>query len=633
MCRYLMNLASPGETSKLYKEIYALSLKNNFRHGLLISRFSEVSQLADSGRFNEAIIRCNQIIDGLDSLGVPQPLGYPLNQIRFYYFAAGRQLDMFRYYSDKITYYKKHGPIENTAAGYHGLGRYYLSMADYDKAIGYFMRALEQFKSFDSMGVLNDRGIIGSTYLAWGNMAKAEEFLKSFLNSMIELNEVNHTNAYDALGDVYFEMGDYKRALSYYQEGKKYEIEPHFRASNLVSIASVHLQMGRYDSTLIYLEQAEKIQQKEKLNIYFTSNFVNLDFYFYKYYSATGKEKQAIQRLKAALEQAQLSGNIPLILRYTYEMQSCLLKKGDSLAALRYLVMYQTIKDSMNTMNTKARIATFEIEQQQEEKEHEIKQLRIQKTSQRNYYLFGGVILLLIAFAILSLLRYKRKRDSEQLTSDFKNQLAKAETKALRAQMNPHFIFNSLNSINSFVMDQQHELASEYLIKFSKLIRLILDNSRSETISIEKELETLKLYVLLEAARFENKFKCVYKIAHDVNTNSIMIPPMLLQPFVENAIWHGLMQKEGEGTITIDIAMKNEELLLISIEDDGIGREKAAELKSKSAAHKSHGLKVTSQRIEMMNKLNSSGEKVSIVDLKDEHGLACGTRVELVIPI
>ena len=111
-----------------------------------------------------------------------------------------------------------------------------------------------------------------------------------------------------------------------------------------------------------------------------------------------------------------------------------------------------------------------------------------------------------------------------------------------------------------------------------------------------------------------------------------MIPPMLLQPFVENAIWHGLMQKEGEGTITIEIKKENEEFLNISITDDGIGREKAAELKSKSATHKSHGLKVTSQRIEMMNKLNSTGAQVHIFDLKDEMGIASGTKVELIIP-
>jgi sensor histidine kinase YesM len=111
-----------------------------------------------------------------------------------------------------------------------------------------------------------------------------------------------------------------------------------------------------------------------------------------------------------------------------------------------------------------------------------------------------------------------------------------------------------------------------------------------------------------------------------------MIPPMLLQPFVENAIWHGLMQKEDNGTIMVEIKKENEEFLNIAIIDDGIGREKAAELKSKSATHKSHGLKVTSQRIEMMNNLNSTGAKVNVIDLKDGLGNATGTRVELVIP-
>ena len=182
------------------------------------------------------------------------------------------------------------------------------------------------------------------------------------------------------------------------------------------------------------------------------------------------------------------------------------------------------------------------------------------------------------------------------------------------------------------VIDQKHEIASDYLIKFSKLIRLILDNSRSETISLDKELETLELYVLLESARFDNKFICVYNIAEDVNTSTIMIPPMLLQPFVENAIWHGLMQKEGTGAITVDIRKENDEFLNISIIDDGIGREKAAQLKSKSATHTSHGLKVTSQRIDMMNKLNSTRAQVNIIDLKDDFGNAMGTRVELIIP-
>jgi tetratricopeptide (TPR) repeat protein len=539
---------------------------------------------------------------------------------------------MFRYYSDKIVYYKRYGPIENTANCFHGLGQYYQSLADYDKAIGYFLRALDVNRTFDTTGALNERGIIGATYLEWGNLEKAEEYQLSTLKELITMNEVFDYDVYDALGNICFKRHDYKMAFSYYFRGKTGYKASLLRALNLQNIAAVHLELGNYDSTLFYLESADKIRQKEKSVVFFAYNFTGIDYYFFKYYAATGNGNLAIQYLEAALTQVEISKNIPLLLKYTNELSSFLLKQGDSIQSLRYLVQYQSLQDSLNKINTQFRIASYEIEQQQKEKETEIEVLQAQKTTQRNYYLIGGVFMVLVVLAGFSRIRYKRKRDDEQLQTEFKKQLAQAETKALRAQMNPHFIFNSLNSINSFVMDQKHEIASDYLIKFSKLIRLILDNSRSETISIEKELETLKLYVILESARYDNKFKCIYTIAGDVIINSIMIPPMLLQPFVENAIWHGLMQKEGEGTINIDIKKVDEEFLNISITDDGIGREKAAELKSKSATHKSHGLKVTSQRIEMMNKLNSTGAQVNIYDLKDEQGIAMGTKVELIIP-
>jgi sensor histidine kinase YesM len=253
------------------------------------------------------------------------------------------------------------------------------------------------------------------------------------------------------------------------------------------------------------------------------------------------------------------------------------------------------------------------------------------------YYQTGWFRLILVIIATLIFFAIRRReikriKHEEQLKTEFNKQLAQAETKALRAQMNPHFIFNCLNSINSYIVEQKHEIASEQLIRFSKLIRLVLDNSRSETITVAKELETLKLYVLLESARYDNKFICIYSVDENVDINSIMIPPMLLQPYVENAIWHGLMQKEEQGTVAIEIKKQDEDFLKISISDDGIGRKKAAELKSKSATHKSHGLKVTSQRIEMMNKLNSTGAHVNIIDLYDESGHPTGTKVELIIP-
>ena len=611
------------------KEALDLSLKTKFRYGLAYGKYYDVLELRRNGRYDEAIDKCKQCIASLDSLHVI--VGKPLANIRILFNLAGKQEERFRFYSEKVAYYREHGPAGNLGPCYHAIAGYYAYLADYDKSIEYYLRAIDVFKSNDPHDISNEYQVIGSIYLLWGNYGKAEEYLNLAMIDLVKSNDAFF--CIHQLGDLNFARHDYKRALHYYFEGRKYTAKiPEYQAINLVDCAAVHLQLNSRDSAKFYLDSSEKIRQKNKLGLVFSHGNIEIDYNFYRYYRVLGNDQHALECLETALQQARAVRYFPLILKYTNELHSFLLKKGDSLHALRCLIQYHAIQDTLNAMNTRAMIASFEIEQQEQQKEKEITQLKLQKTSQRNYYIIGGILLILIVLGVLSRWRYKRKRDREQMTTEFQKQLAEAETKALRAQMNPHFIFNSLNSINSFVMDQKHEIASEYLIKFSKLIRLILDNSRSETISLEKELETLKLYVILESARFDNKFKCSYKIAGDVNQSSVMIPPMLLQPFVENAIWHGLMQKEGEGTITVEIKKENEEFLNISITDNGIGREKAAELKSKSATHKSHGLKVTSQRIEMMNKLNSTGAKVSIIDLKDEQGNALGTKVELIIP-
>ncbi|MEI7725236.1 MAG: histidine kinase [Bacteroidota bacterium] len=613
------------------KEAIDLSEKKNFRYGLMFSQYYEGLLLVRVHRYDEAIDKYERCIDHLDSLHYPT--SDLLGNLRMLFYLAGKQQERFRYFSEKVTYYKSHGLVGNVAICYHSIAGYYLLLADYDKAIEYYMRSGEAYRTLDQNEYDTQLACIGSVYLEWGNLDKAEEYLKSSLKDQMNGEEVPMDFFCNSqLGEIYFIRHDYKRALEYYYLARRDCMNKSDQAINFVNCAEVHLQLNARDSALFYLVRADKIRYQEKVKIYSGRGKLEVDYTFYKYFLAKGDEKRAMKCLISSLEEARLERYLPFILKYTNELHTFLLKKGDSLQALRYLIHYHLLQDSLNALNTQSRIATFEIEQQQQQKEDEIQKLQIQKTSQRNYYLIGGVLLLLIVLAVLSRLRYKRKRDKEQLTSDFNKQLAQAETKALRAQMNPHFIFNSLNSINSFVIDQKHEIASDYLIKFSKLIRLILDNSRSDMISINKELETLKLYILLEAARFDDKFKCVYLIAEDVNTSSIMIPPMLLQPFVENAIWHGLMQKEGTGTIAIDIKKVDEEYLNISITDDGIGREKAAELKSKSATHKSHGLKVTALRIDMMNKLNSTGAKVEIVDLKDEQGNARGTKVDLIIP-
>lgn len=222
----------------------------------------------------------------------------------------------------------------------------------------------------------------------------------------------------------------------------------------------------------------------------------------------------------------------------------------------------------------------------------------------------------------------------QQVQSSFEQKIAETEMTALRAQMNPHFIFNCLNSIKLYTLENNSAAAAEYLTKFSQLIRLVLENSRAEKITLQKELEALRLYIDLEAMRFKDKVKYKINVSTGIDQEYIELPPLLIQPYAENAIWHGLMQKKEGGNIVIDITQPLPDSLQVEITDDGVGREQAALYKSKSATkQKSFGLKMSSERIEMINQVYDINATVEVVDLKDGPGNACGTKVIIKIPV
>lgn len=245
---------------------------------------------------------------------------------------------------------------------------------------------------------------------------------------------------------------------------------------------------------------------------------------------------------------------------------------------------------------------------------------------------FKLAALLLLALGIMLLWKTKAQeiRKEERLKAEFNKKIASAETAALRAQMNPHFIFNTLNSINSYIMDNNPRVASDYLTKFARLIRIILDNSKNESIPLSKEIETLKLYLLMEGIRFNYKFDHEIRIGSTVDADNIRIPPMIIQPYVENAIWHGLLHKSEKGKVSVSMDMRSEEILEVRITDNGIGRERAMELKSKTSnQNKSYGIRITRDRLLMNNELND----VQVLDELDGQGDAAGTTVILTIKI
>ncbi|MDX1409803.1 MAG: histidine kinase, partial [Saprospiraceae bacterium] len=232
---------------------------------------------------------------------------------------------------------------------------------------------------------------------------------------------------------------------------------------------------------------------------------------------------------------------------------------------------------------------------------------------------FIAIVILAVLLGIYawyrSRIRRIQRREAEK--TEINKRFAQLELKALRSQMNPHFMFNSLNSIKDFILHARPEKAAEYLSDFAHLIRMILQNSREKTISLHQELETLMLYIALEQLRFEHSFELNCIVDPEINLHEVMIPPMLLQPYVENAIWHGLMHKEGQGHLILEFNQKGQNVECV-VDDDGVGRDRARELKSLSATrYKSMGMGITRDRIEILNRMESLGIDVEIEDKYD----------------
>lgn len=245
------------------------------------------------------------------------------------------------------------------------------------------------------------------------------------------------------------------------------------------------------------------------------------------------------------------------------------------------------------------------------------------------YSLLAIIILLLIV--IIFKQRSKKVIQKITLLEKQKRDKLELQLKALRAQMNPHFMFNSLNSILYYILDHNTDAAAKYLTKFSRLIRLILQNSEDGNVSLSKEVETIQLYLELEQLRLENKFDFKILIHSEIQADSILVPTLLIQPIIENAVWHGIMNKEGRGEITIGFE-ENNNFLVCSIKDDGIGRQEANKAKTEGSKHKSMGLTITKERLRLLHQQTVSNIQIQTTDLIEDDKPA-GTLVHIYIPI
>lgn len=402
-----------------------------------------------------------------------------------------------------------------------------------------------------------------------------------------------------------------------FSENNNYKEEIKVREQNL------NISISKKDTTA-YVNEAVALAY-----LYLRSNqfkkaedLVNRVIYFAQNNQKHIKLEALAYKAKAMLYQ--LNGNYPLsntYYKYYANTVDTLLKLLDEKEAknLRTSVLYAEKQKQIDLLEKDATISRKTIEALSHA------QAAVDERISRQRIIIWSLTIGIIFVIISTYLIYKnaqKRRLANQLLA----------LKSLRSQMNPHFIFNALNSVNSFISINDEKSANKYLADFSKLMRMVMENSQQEFITLSQEVEILQLYLSLEHFRFQNKFDYEFNIDQRIDKDFVSIPPMIIQPHIENAVWHGLRYKEGKGKLIVDVIKESDEHIKVYISDNGIGRKKSQELKTKNQKNnKSTGIKNTESRIQLIKEIYGKDISIHISDAYVEQE-DIGTLVEITIP-
>ena len=492
-----------------------------------------------------------------------------------------------------------HKNKKSIANALNNIGVVYDDMGFYDKALEYYQKALKIRREIDDKkglaSVLHNIGII------YEEKGKFEKSLEYYLQSLSIKEKFSSKRSIAItignIGIIYLDLGEYEKALEYHKKALTTyrEVEDQRAESNILnSIADIYLEMKQPSKAYPYIIEAMEIAKE----IDSKSNLVNSYKFLAAYYSDTKNYQKA------------------------YMVQQDLINLNDSMYTLE-------MTESIAEMQTKYETQKKEQEIQLLTKDKKIQTLKLKK-QRTQFWLLAGSIMFFLIVAYFVFTSYRLRQKNYRTALEKKN--LETEQRMLRSQMNPHFIFNSMNSIQSYISGNDNFNAMTYLSKFAQLMRGILENSRKTMISLEEEINTLKLYIELERLRFKNKFEFKLEIDPELYPETTYIPPMLAQPFVENAIKHGLKSKDGNGKLHIGFKKKNQ-LIECTIEDNGIGREQANALnENRNKDHQSLGMQVTNERIIGFKNEKNTKSSLTIVDLKDNEGKASGTLVNVLFP-
>lgn len=556
---------------------------------------------------------------------------------------AGELYKAITYANDALSLSEKLVYKKGMGSAYNSLGVINIMQSNYPEALKNYLASLKIKEEIgDTQGVVVAYGNIGNVYVQVDNYPEA---LKNFSAALEMAKQQGYeklaNNNYNNIGVLYGKQGNYAEALKNFSASlslAKKTGNKKVTASTHTNIGIVYEKQGNYPGALENYLEALKIQKELENKDGIAISYVNLGGLYTKLHKLT----TARNYLNNALELSKEVGNKGNIQDSYLGLSQLDSVKGDFKSAYRYHKLYAEMRDSILNEESTEQISKLRIQYKTEvkekenialaknnellNKEKELQSVRIENQTLTVKYLLAGFLLLAVT-AFISFRLYNQKRKAT-----FLQQVSETKMKALRAQMNPHFIYNSINSVYRYMKENDLKSAEGYLISFSKLIRQVLENSLHNEVSLNEELRSLELYLALEAKRMNNSFSYKINVADDIDRENTLLPPLLIEPFVENSIWHGMKNKSGDGKITINI-VKDGDMLRCIIEDNGAGRQAVRIPAEEKREKQSLGMKLTEERINTLNQTINSKTTVSVIDLFDEAKNPAGVKVVLSLPL
>jgi len=493
---------------------------------------------------------------------------------------------------------------------YEGLGDVFLVLKKNKSAKQNYQKALELAKTNTVIPKITDlNSKIATVFDAEGDVEQADAYYQNTLQLVSKENSKRVLNQQD-------------KVANYYNKNRRFDDEIKLRKKSLLEA-----------------EKKNKTLKKKKIPTNVTSQKIN--YKIGNAYLLKEKYNKAIPFLKKSIVDAEINEDLVVKKDATRKLSEVYATVGEYTKALKsyqdyvklvdksYIKKAQEIQQAKQFLkkisDNQNRIASLEKDKELTESKINlayIDQLLTAESNKRQQWVIYSLLAVVLLVSFLAFTMFKNNKQQKLAN----NLLA---LKSMRSQMNPHFIFNALNSVNSFIAVNDERSANRYLSEFSALMRSVLENSDEDFIPLAKEIDLLELYVKLEHNRFKDKFEYTISVDKNIQVSDFKIPPMLLQPYIENAIWHGLRYKKVKGNLEISIAKKDTETIAIEIKDDGVGRKKSGELKTKNQLkQKSKGMSTIKNRVAILNDMYKDRITVTVSDVFAD---GRGTKVELLL--